>query len=76
MAKKVIGQTTELYKSVVLELYKRITANSLQVGIEYGSPVLTGRYDASHTIARGAGSIKPCASRTLTARKASIPVCP
>ena len=51
--KKVIGQTTELYKSVVLELYKRITANSFQVGIQYGSPVLTGRYDASHTIVRG-----------------------
>src|SRR5688500_8374529 len=53
MAKKVIGQTTEIYKAVVLELYKRITANSLQVGIAYGSPVLTGRYYASHTIARG-----------------------
>ena len=37
----------------MLELYKRITANSLQVGIHYGSPVLTGRYYASHTIARG-----------------------
>jgi hypothetical protein len=43
----------KIYKAVVLELYKRITANSLQVGIAYGSPVLTGRYDASHTIARG-----------------------
>jgi hypothetical protein len=53
VAKKVIGQTTEIYKAVVLELYKRITANSLQVGIQYGSPVLTGRYYASHTIARG-----------------------
>ena len=53
MAKKVVGQTTENYKAVVLELYKRITANSLQVGIQYGSPVLTGRYYASHTIARG-----------------------
>jgi hypothetical protein len=52
MAKKVVGQTTEIYKGVVLELYKRITANSLQVGIAYGSPVLTGRYYASHTIAR------------------------
>ena len=76
MAKKVIGQTTELYKSVVLELYKRITADSLQVGIQYGSPVLTGRYYASPIIARRARLIKPCASRTLTARKASIPVCP
>ena len=53
MAKKVIGPTTEIYKAVVLELYKRTTANSLQVGIQYGSPVLTGRYYASHTIARG-----------------------
>ena len=43
----------KIYKAVVLELYKRITANSLQVGIAYGSPVLTGRYYASHTIARG-----------------------
>jgi hypothetical protein len=53
MAKKVIGRTTEIYKAVVLELYRRITANSLQVGIAYGSPVPTGRYYASHTIARG-----------------------
>jgi hypothetical protein len=53
MAKKVVGRTTEIYKAVVLELYKRITANSLQVGRAYGSPVLTGRYYASHTIARG-----------------------
>ena len=53
MAKKVVGRTTEIYKAVVLELYKRITANSLQVGIAYGPPVLTGRYYASHTIARG-----------------------
>jgi hypothetical protein len=53
MAKKVVGQTTEICQAVVLELYKPITANSLQVGIAYGSPVLTGRYYASHTIARG-----------------------
>jgi hypothetical protein len=43
MAKKVVGQTTEIYKGVVLELYKRITANSLQVGIAYGSPVKHGQ---------------------------------
>lgn len=46
MAKKVVGQTTEIYKGVVLELYRRITANSLRVAIAYGSPVLTGRYPA------------------------------
>jgi hypothetical protein len=53
MAKKVVGRTTEIYKAVVLELYKCITANSLQVNIAYGSPVLTGRYYASYTIAWG-----------------------
>jgi hypothetical protein len=45
MAKEVVGHTTEIYKAVVLALYKRITAHSLQVGIAYGSPVLTGRYE-------------------------------
>jgi hypothetical protein len=53
MAQQVVGRTTELYKAVVLELDTRITANSLQVSIAYGSPVLTGRYYASHTVARG-----------------------
>jgi hypothetical protein len=57
MAKKVVGLTTEICKAVVLELYKRITANSLQVGIAYGSPVLTGQYYTSHTIAPGRISI-------------------
>jgi hypothetical protein len=28
MAKKVVGQTTETYKAMVLELYYRTTANS------------------------------------------------
>ena len=48
MAKKAVRQTTEIYKAVVLELYKRIAANSLRVGLAYGSPVLSGRYYASH----------------------------
>ena len=75
MAKKVVGRTTEIYKAVVLELYKRITANSLQVGIAYGSPVLTGRYYASHTIA-GLGSTEPCAIRIPKAKSIPILVCP
>jgi hypothetical protein len=47
MATKIVGQTTEIYKAVVLELDKRITAHSVQVGIQDGSPVLTGRYYVS-----------------------------
>ena len=53
MAKKVVGRTTEIYKAVVLELYKRITANSLQVGHRLRLARADGRYYASHTIARG-----------------------
>jgi hypothetical protein len=34
MAKKVVGQTTEIYKAVVLELYKRITAGEVLKGLE------------------------------------------
>jgi hypothetical protein len=44
MAKKVVGRTTEISKAVVQELYKRITANSLPIGIQHGSPLLTWRY--------------------------------
>jgi hypothetical protein len=75
MATKVVGRTTDIYKAVVLELYKRITANSLQVGIAYGSPGLTGRYYASHAIA-GGGAIGLCVSRTRKAKRLLIPVCP
>lgn len=53
MAKKVIARTTAIYQGVVLDLYKRITANSMQVAFAYGSPVLTGRFYASHTISVG-----------------------
>jgi hypothetical protein len=38
MVKKVVGYTTELYKAVVLERYKCTTADSLPVGLAYGSP--------------------------------------
>jgi hypothetical protein len=38
MANKVVGQATEIFKAVVLEVYRRITANTLQVGTEHSSP--------------------------------------
>lgn len=50
MAQKVVARSQELCKAVALELYKRITANSLVVGLAFGSPVLTGRYYTSHNI--------------------------
>jgi hypothetical protein len=53
MAQKVVGRTTEIYQAVVLALDKRITANSLQVGLVDGTPGLTGRYYASQAIAWG-----------------------
>jgi len=52
-ARKVVGQTTEISKTVVLEPDRRITANRVPVGLADGSPVRTGRYCASHPVARG-----------------------
>lgn len=52
-ASKVVGQTAEISKAVVLEPYRHITTDRLQVGLADGSPVLTGRYSASHAVARG-----------------------
>lgn len=48
--RKVVGQATEFFKAVALDAWQKITANSLKVGIAYGSPVLTGRYYNSHRI--------------------------
>ena len=42
MAKQVVGQTTELYKAVVLDFYTRLTVNSPQVRLADGFPLLTG----------------------------------
>jgi hypothetical protein len=86
MAKKVVGCPTEIYRAVVLELYRRITANSLQVSLAYGSPVLRARYYASHTITRGRidmaarepnpeGEEHPFPGLPLTNTAAALPAC-
>ena len=50
---KFVRQLTELYKAVVLTAFQYVTANSLTVGVAYGSPVLTGRFYGSHTLTIG-----------------------
>lgn len=47
---KVVKATTEFVRTVVITAYRYITANSQAAGLQYGSPVLTGRYYSSHQI--------------------------
>lgn len=48
---KAVRRVVEFCKAVVLTTYSMIQTDSRTVGIAYGSPVLTGRYRASHTVA-------------------------
>lgn len=48
--KKIVPKLIQLQKAVALTTFQYITANSLTVGMQYGSPVLTGRYYNSHRI--------------------------
>lgn len=49
--KAVALKLTEFVKAMTLDTWRFITANSLVVGIEYGSPVLSGQYYTNHRIA-------------------------
>lgn len=53
MRRKVIGTMVELQKIVAQEAWAMIVTDSRVVGLAHGSPVLTGRYRGSHTIAIG-----------------------
>lgn len=47
---KIVHKMVEAHRAIGLTLFQYITANSQVVGLEYGSPVLTGRYYTSHRI--------------------------
>ncbi|MGQ0664607.1 MAG: hypothetical protein ACT4P2_13725 [Pseudomonadota bacterium] len=51
--RKVIGGFLAAHKAVALRAYAMLTTDSRTVARAYGSPVLSGRYRASHTIALG-----------------------
>lgn len=50
MKTKVVDKIVAAHKAIALTAFQYVTADSLQVGLQYGSPVLTGRYYTSHTI--------------------------
>lgn len=47
----VVARSLEFFKTLAQTSYSMISADSRNVGLAYGSPVLTGRYRGSHTIA-------------------------
>lgn len=47
----VVDRSLEFFKTLAQTSYSMIIADSRNVGLAYGSPVLTGRYRGSHTIA-------------------------
>jgi hypothetical protein len=49
--KEWVGKFVQFHKTVSIEAYKAIQTDSRSVSIKYGSPVMTGRYSGSHTIA-------------------------
>lgn len=57
----VYKRAIEFQKTLAQTAYSMISADSRNVGLAYGSPVLTGRYRGSHTIAIGQvdTSVKP-----------------
>lgn len=48
--KKIVHKMVEAHRAIAITAFQYITANSQMVGLEYGSPVLTGRYYTSHRI--------------------------
>ena len=48
--KDLLLQSQEFVKAVTIDAWRFITANSLSVGIQFGSPVLTGQYYTNHRI--------------------------
>lgn len=48
---KVVLRAVEFQKTLAQTAYAMISTDSRRVGLAYGSPVLTGRYRGSHTIA-------------------------
>ncbi len=46
-----VAKFVELHKTIATQAYKAVAADSRDVALKYGSPVMSGRYSASHTIA-------------------------
>lgn len=60
-AREVIPKFIEFHKTVALKAYQLVIRDSRDVGLQYGSPVWTGRFRASNRISIGQAdkSVKP-----------------
>ncbi len=53
IAKKVIPLFLEFHKSIVIKAFQLIIRDSRDVGLKHGSPVWSGRFNASHNVSIG-----------------------
>jgi hypothetical protein len=49
--KEWVAKFVQFHRTIALDCYKAIQTDSRAVAIKHGSPVMTGRYSGSHTIA-------------------------
>lgn len=58
---RVVRAVVETHKAIAIKAYSLIAADTRDTGLRYGSPVWSGRFRASHTIAIGAPdtTVKP-----------------
>ena len=50
---RVVATVVEVQKRIAIDAYQMLTTSSLDVGLAFGSPVLTGRYRASMRVSVG-----------------------
>jgi len=51
--KEILLKANEFIKSMAIDSWRFVTANSLNTGISFGSPVLSGQYYTNHRISVG-----------------------
>lgn len=57
--KKVVQKFVEFHKAVTLDAYQKVSTDSRDAGFEYGSPVWSGAFRASHNLSVGAPDFTP-----------------
>lgn len=50
---QVIAQVVELHRTIALDAFRMLAADSVQAGYKYGSPIWSGRYRSNHNISIG-----------------------
>lgn len=58
-AEKVVRQFVEFHKAVALDAFKKVSADTRQVGLAFGSPVWSGQFRHGHNLSLDAPDFTP-----------------